>query len=218
MYKYVDIHSHHKESSPDLIRIVSIRADGSLPEHKLEHVSYGIHPWDSNLSGIEDALDFAECIKNLRAIGECGLDKYKGANLERQIALFRSHIIISEKLGLPLIVHCVGCFNELIDIRKKENYVQPWIVHGFRGHSQLATQLIRIGILLSFGEALLHEGSNAAESLRVLQTGQWFLETDESKADIADIYQRAALLTNTPLNVLKEQLFNNFLSTFAVQK
>jgi hypothetical protein len=51
-----------------------------------------------------------------------------------------------------------------------------------------------------------------------LQPVQWFLETDESNADIKAIYKRAALLTGTPLNVLKEQLFNNFLSTFAVQK
>lgn len=218
MCKYVDIHSHHKESSPDLIRIVSIRADGSLPVHKLEYVSYGIHPWDSTMNGIEQTLVFTESIKSLCAIGECGLDKNKGAELERQIELFRRHINISEKLELPVIIHCVGRFNELIAIRKEGRYSQPWIVHGFRGHSQLALQLVKNGILLSFGEALLQEGSKASESLKALQPVQWFLESDESNADIKAIYKRAALLTGTPLNVLKEQLFNNFLSTFAVQK
>ncbi len=170
------------------------------------------------MNGIEQTLVFTESIKSLCAIGECGLDKNKGAELERQIELFRRHINISEKLELPVIIHCVGRFNELIAIRKEGRYSQPWIVHGFRGHSQLALQLVKNGILLSFGEALLQEGSKASESLKALQPVQWFLETDESNADIKAIYKRAALLTGTPLNVLKEQLFNNFLSTFAVQK
>lgn len=126
--------------------------------------------------------------KRFVLIGECGLDKKCGVSLDRQMEVFEDHIRFSEQLHKPLIIHCVGCFNELMECRKKHNATQRWIVHGFRGKPQLAVQLLKAGMDLSFGEKLNEE------SVKVTPLEHLFLETDESPIAIETIYERIALL------------------------
>ena len=214
MLSYIDIHSHHLHNSPEVLSIVNLRAGEEPPSCELPHVSFGVHPWDSDKPERAVSLDKIYHIKNLRAIGECGMDKLRGPNLELQKNLFVKHLAISEQIHKPLIIHCVGYFNELIALRRKDSYSQPWIIHGFRGHPQLARQLIDCGILLSFGEALFRANSKAIQALQTLQAEQWFLETDESKLPIKLIYQRAAEICQLSIEELLEQQHKNFISTF----
>jgi len=218
MKPYIDIHTHTLKNSPEAIEILNLRAGKVYPNINATHLSYGIHPWDTNKTEIYKLIDQVNQIKNLTAIGECGLDKYKGANMTTQIELFKNHIHISERINKPLIIHCVGCFNELLALKKEIKPLQPWIIHGFNSHPQLAIQLNKANIYLSFGESLLKENSNAEKSLKILPAENWFLETDESALPIEIIYQQAAKITQTKLNDLKQQLANRFISIFAAQK
>ncbi len=214
MLSYIDIHSHHLHNSPEVLSILNLRAGEELPATEPLHVSYGVHPWDADKPEKTKLLDDIFLIKNLLAIGECGMDKLRGPNLELQKNLFIKHVAISEQIHKPVIIHCVGYFNELIALRKKNSYSQQWIIHGFRGHPQLARQLIDCGILLSFGEALFRANSKAIQALQTLQAEQWFLETDESKLPIKLIYQRAAEICQLSIEELLEQQHKNFISTF----
>lgn len=214
MIPYIDIHTHQLHHNPEVLEIQNLRAGEDRPETMSAYHSYGVHPWDASRPERVKLLDQVLDIQNLSAIGECGLDKFQGGDLATQTRLFKRHIELSEKLQKPLLIHCVGYYNELMALRNETPSALPWIIHGFTGHPQLADQLIKAGFLLSFGEALMHADSKAVGALKTLPADRWFLETDDSDLSIQTIYQRAADICEIPLSQLKTQLQKNFLSTF----
>ena len=140
--------------------------------------------------------DFSDLKKHLTdsrivLIGECGLDKHSEASLEKQLQVFKLQIELSEKLCKPLIIHCVGCFNELFELKKKLKPAQRWIIHGFRAKPELAAQALKNGCSLSFGEHYNHE------SLALTPPDKLFVETDESLLPIEIIYKKIAFEKNT---------------------
>lgn len=182
-----DIHTHHFPPIGHRA-IYNIRIDESGFEFvRQENLYYsaGIHPWDTEKENenLLEKLYNTLLDKDVIAVGECGLDKYATADYKHQEQLFLHHIQLSEELFKPLIIHCVGCFNELIVLRKKLNPMQDWIVHGFRGKPQLAEQLLKAGFYLSFGEKF------NPESVKICPPERMLVETDESRMSIEEIYE-----------------------------
>ena len=146
--------------------------------------------------------------KRVLVIGECGLDKHSQVSLEIQIKLFEMQIRLSERLKKPLIIHCVGHFNELFELKKQLQPQQLWIIHGFRGKPELAKQAIKAGFALSFG------GNFNPESVAVTPLEKLFVETDESLSLIDETYSKIALIKNCNLLDLSagELLFDRLVS------
>lgn len=115
------------------------------------YYSVGIHPWDSE--GVTPEmwrqLEADAAAPEVIAIGECGIDKLRGASLAAQTEIFRRHILLSESLGKPLIIHCVRAIEQVERLRTELRPTQPWILHGFRGKPQQALQLLNRGYYLS---------------------------------------------------------------------
>ena len=76
------------------------------------------------------------------------------------------------------------------------NPSQKWIVHGFRGKPQLAGQLLKAGIDLSFGEKF------NPESIQITPIERLFIETDESAMPIERIYEQIARIRGCKINDL----------------
>lgn len=93
--------------------------------------------------------------------------------LSAQTALLRYHYELSETLGKPLILHIVKSFPEIIALKKQWKPAQPWIIHGFRGKPQLASELLAHGFHLSYGKKY-----NPA-SLALTPASRLLRETDE---------------------------------------
>lgn len=188
---FVDIHTHnYTESDAIAIRNLTFSEAENLFSSAEEGLfSVGIHPWFAHEYSQEQIVRMENWITNQHffAVGECGLDKNSNASLALQLKVFEMQIILSEKYGKPLIIHCVGCFNELLDVKKRLNPLQLWIIHGFRGKLQLAQQLLHAGCALSYGAHF------NPESVRVTPLGKLFVETDESNLTIENIYQQIAV-------------------------
>lgn len=194
----IDIHTHNSDKTKHLaIQSLSYTdlSNKFIPD-KNHFYSIGFHPWDALEFTIEKMQEIEELAKLdcVVAIGECGLDKLCKATVETQTAIFEQHILLSESLQKPLIIHCVGCYNEILSIKNKINPTQTWIIHGFRGKPQLATQLLKANINLSFGEYF------NAESLRITPLDKIFLETDESSVQIEEIYRKLSLIKNCTID------------------
>jgi len=181
-----DLHTHKKPVSGNsaIYNIPLADVENFLASDVQAQFSAGVHP-----CFIDDLADeWLEKMKiwlndaRFTAIGECGLDKNSLTPLEKQIEIFKKQIALSEKWKKPLIIHCVGCFNELFELKKQLNPQQKWIVHGFRGKPQLAEQALKAGCYLSFGEHF-----NPA-SVRITPTERLFIETDESDLRIEEIF------------------------------
>lgn len=206
---FFNIHTHslvHPESeilaqSPDL-----------FPSDKLPvYTSIGIHPWfltEENAESQWKALQKQVSHPSVLAIGEGGLDKLKGPDMELQVKILKQQVALSEEKSLPLIIHCVKAFNELIQLKKELRPHQPWIIHGFRGKEALAIDCIRHGFYLSYGE---HFQENA---LKATPQEKLFIETDESEVPVQEIYQSIARVHGIGLQELKESVKKNVKEVF----
>lgn len=215
--KYIDIHTHTviPKTQENRIsfynRIVGQETLGDLSH--IEMFSVGIHPWfihsdKSNDQLLEQLWEKAKQ-PEVWMIGEAGLDKLHEAPLERQLYLFEQQALLAEELHKPLIIHCVKAWSELLALRKKIRPLSPWLIHGFRGKRELAEQLLKENIYLSFGEQF------QSAALQIAWPSHLFLETDESKPDIQEIYKKAAAALSIPTEMLMEQIEQNFSLLFS---
>ena len=213
----IDIHSHHRQSD-GCYRIISLDIRTFELQNRPRHpYSLGIHPWFIEEQRCHDALrKIAAVIRddNMLAVGECGLDKLADAPMGLQESLFRAQLGLAERAAKPVVIHCVRAFNELIRIKKTEKMARFWVIHGFNTKLQIAEQLLQSGCFLSFGKALLHDGSNASRALRVTPLDQLFLETDEAEGTLGEIYAAAARIKQLDPNVLRAHINTNFKRVF----
>lgn len=196
----VDIHTHNCNSRDNIsVRNLSLtESDVVLSENEPGYFSLGIHPWEMDNLSSESMIKLMNNVLDSRvvAIGECGLDRNIKTPLENQIELFKKQIDISETRQKPLIIHCVGYFNELTVIKKSINPHQKWIIHGFRGKPQLAQQLLKAGFNLSFCVQF------NPESVKITPFEQLFIETDESGINVSEIYSKIAILKECSVSSL----------------
>ena len=218
---YIDIHTHKPNFDKDVYSVVNLRLgsnnkkDAFLLSSSLTPVfSLGLHPYDINEQSDINLLNEIKNEEHFVAIGECGFDKNIEIPYFIQEEIFVKQVEISELLHKPVIIHCVGYYNELMGIKAELNPSEKWIIHGFTGHQQLAKQLINNGFKLSFGKALFDDKSKAFDSFKMIPKNSFFLETDESEKTIEEIYFQASKIKNISIEHLKTLIYNNFIDTF----
>ncbi|MEE4177291.1 MAG: TatD family hydrolase [Bacteroides sp.] len=216
---FIDMHTHGP-ARPGVrsLRNVFLSDIDSFNTSGDQLLSVGLHPW--NIRGKEDPailkeqLHFALGYPKVVAVGETGLDKAIEMPMEMQEAIFRIHAELSESLQMPLVIHCVRAFQEVLGLRKLLKASQPWIFHGFSGSAQLAKQCLDAGCLLSFGPAIIKDHNRALHSLLHIGLDDFFLETDDSGLEIEAVYDRAAQLKQTNQEVLGERIYKRFTKLF----
>lgn len=216
MEGYIDVHTHQPGTSG-----LSVMSRYKGFEQALDGVtcSLGVHPWYIQAGGLNvqfEELTSHAALPNVIAIGECGLDKATDTGWELQVSAFEAQIKLANLLKKPLIIHCVRAYEEVLHILKEENVQVPVIFHGFNKNVQLAERLVNMGYYLSFGAALLNEGSYAAKALTHIPLERIFLETDDSAVPIEQIYETAAGWLKTGKDALILQLQNNFHRVFNI--
>ncbi len=185
----------------------SIKKEGSY--------SAGIHPWcvkenmDNEISALKNALT----LRNVLAIGECGLDKICANNFQLQKKLFAVQISLANEMQKPMIIHCVKAYEEVLEELKKEIVSVPVIFHGFNKSKELAARIIKEGYFLSFGKDLFRqEIQNVFAELSIEKI---FLETDNSEISIQEIYLQAAAIKHISVETLIEKMNGNYLRVLA---
>jgi TatD DNase family protein len=209
---FLDIHTHKVAQKNGVISIqsLSLTSDIFLAMPKKKPISVGLHPWYAQLEKLELQLQYLKVVanqQNVKLIGECGLDRLKGETLENQILILEKQISLAEALNKPLILHCVKCYSELIEIKERLKVKVPMIIHGFNKNEEPGKQMLAKGFLLSFGAAILRENSGAARLVQ--STDNFFLETDDSEIPIEEIYLTAANLKKCSVDELKARIFTD---------
>ena len=207
----IDIHTHRLVPVPGE-SIVSCLPDAFFPQ-KGGWYSVGIHPWQLGSYDWTDTAfraHFESLVRHpqVLAVGEAGLDKLISVSLYSQTDALRYQADVAEAIDKPLILHLVKATTELLVLKRELNPRVPWIVHGFRGKAQLALDLVRHGLYLSFGARYQEE------ALRQMPADRLFLETDESDSTISDLYERAALVRGVTCDELVETVSRNVRSVF----
>lgn len=181
----LDVHCHTVEDfKPDSI----INADlYSFNPREGQYYSIGLHPWDINRIDADEAMTVVARYAShpsVVAIGETGIDLPKGGALHKQIDIFMQHVNISERLGKPLIIHCVKAHDIISEIRKRISPKMDWIIHGFRNKPSIAKILLDAGCYISYGERF------NPESLSITPDDKILAETDTSDCSISQIIDK----------------------------
>lgn len=214
---FINIHSHKK---PQLTNELVIRNgylhhfSHHLPQY---HISVGLHPWfcGKKNDNWQQQLRYLANNDKAIAIGECGLDCYKGPDLKAQLDVFKQHISLANELNMPLIVHLVKC-RDLFSACLPDIHV-PVILHGFNGSAAYAQSLLlNQHVYFSLGSVLYKSPGKAASLLQTIPLHRLFLETDNSNYTIHKTYLLAAGLKGITVELLQQVIKQNFCKVFGV--
>jgi TatD DNase family protein len=133
----------------------------------------GLHPWVAHQPLDLDALAAALRDTNAVAIGEIGLDskiQHEGGpgpgpdtsddtaaaipDLPTQLTVFQRQLELAADLDLPVILHCRGAFDHLIDCLERFTPRLRGVIHAFTRSEDLARRLTGLGLHLGVGGAV----------------------------------------------------------------
>jgi TatD DNase family protein len=216
---YIDIHSHNSESQPGIFRVYNLFLQDYHPDITHKVFSCGLHPW--HIQHYEDIDHFPEKLEKvidhpgMIAIGEAGLDKIIPVEMDQQIEIFKIQVELSEKYKLPVIIHCVKAFQELLQVRQETSAEQTWILHGFNSSAQMAGDLVEKGIFISGGLRLLRSKSRCQEVLKSIPLEFLFIETDDDEdTHIREVYSEIASCLEIEVDELQMKILENFKKVF----
>ncbi|MFA8450792.1 MAG: TatD family hydrolase [Bacteroidales bacterium] len=217
---FIDLHCHHSTKNIKVVEIENLMLEPRLEVPASGFFSIGIHPWfitEDSCLAINSLKQYLEN-ENVIALGECGLDwSRKSISRSLQEQVFVEQIKLSEILSVPIIIHSVKSYSDLIRIRLNSKAKQPWIIHGFSSNSIMLNQLIEKGFFISFGPAIFRKTAKIIDVIQKVPLNKVFLETDnltKRRVDICEIYSQFARLRKIRIDDLKEQIFKNFIHVF----
>lgn len=179
------------EQWPDLLQTCSTR-DPENPGRPFVAGALGLHPyWTRETTLTPDALCSAIEAKlsdeRVVALGEMGLDKGRGAPVERQSAFFEAQLRLARERELPVVCHQVGLREVFLSsLERAGGCPQGGVVHGFSGDPAWAKALVSRGFLLGVGAGLLNSArQRLRHAVAAVPWSHLLLESDEIENDAA---------------------------------
>lgn len=207
---FVDIHTHNWSRS-NHIRVASVFLDDDIDGVE-SPICVGLHPWHSNSSGSDLERRFAPYLGKAVALGEIGLDRSIQIHIKKQAELFVAQLEIAQKYHLPVVIHCVKAYSDLLAIIPTYKEL-TYIFHGFYANEQILNSLLSYKSYFSVGIRELQRPKGAA-LIRRIPINRLFLETDEGSTGIEDVYNAASKATGIDITELREQLYSSYINLF----
>lgn len=138
----------------------------------------GIHPWVATEGVAIEELEEALRRSGAVAVGEIGLDAKVEVPVSQQIGVLRAQLRLARRLGLPVILHVRGDFEEMLRILADEPQPIRGVVHAFSRGPDLAARFVALGLHVAFGGAVTRERSRARVAAGKVPAERLLLETD----------------------------------------
>lgn len=152
--------------------------------HPEIYCSIGIHPHEAEPhEDITEAELLAEASHpRVIGIGETGLDYfYEHSPRVAQQELFRRHIRVARKLGLPVIVHSREADEDTVSILREAYAEAPFkfLIHCFSSSHYLAEESVKLGGYISASGIITFKKSQALrDSFAAVPLERLLVETD----------------------------------------
>ena len=160
---------------------------------------------------VEKELPLLLALPRCLALGECGLDRLKGACMDVQQNLLARQLEAAENAKKPLVVHCVRAWSELIRAVRQSGFKGAKAVHGFRGSTPTLEQLLAHDWYISVG---MEAKGKLPEATRQIPDDRLLLETDASGVPIESVYRAVSHLKGIPLETAQAQIERNVMRFF----
>ena len=141
-----------------------------------------IHP--NHADAANDAalttIDRLASLRQVRAVGETGLDHYWGRVEQTvQAASFRAHIAIAKTHSKALVIHDRDAHDDVLRILDDEGAPDRTVFHCFSGDADFAQRCARHGYAMSFaGTVTFKNAQSLRDALAVVPPELLLVETD----------------------------------------
>jgi len=195
------------------------------------HPALGLHPWvaDQQLDvpRLRDELQQSGAV----AVGEIGLDyKITSVDRARQREVLTRQLQLAVDLGLPVILHCRGAFDDLFAILGDTTGSLRGFMHAFTRGPELAQRCLDLGLYLGLGGAITRpQAKRSRRSAQVVPLASVVLETDAPSigldgvlpeqtepCHVRDIAAALAELRGQPLETVAEVTTRNARELFGI--
>ncbi len=146
--------------------------------------SVGIHPHnaDDHQDLTEEALFSATEDTRVVGIGETGLDYfYEHSDRAAQQILFRRHIAVSRRTGLPLIIHTRDAEQDTLSILSEEmgKGAFPALIHCFTASADFGARVLDLGLTISLSGIVTFKNAKDLQSFAAtIPQDRLLVETD----------------------------------------
>lgn len=160
------------------------RIDTYVKSHDV-YGTAGIHPHNADSAKKED-FDLLESLLTgngrIVAAGECGLDFDRMfSTRENQIRCLEKHIVLAEKLDMPLFLHERSAADEFVRRFKKHPEIcKKSVVHCFTGDKKTLEQYLDMGFSIGITGWICDDrrAKELREAVRILPLDRVLIETD----------------------------------------
>ncbi len=160
----------------------SIKSIELSKKYEKIYASIGIHPnATSTITGDDwSRLEALARQDKVVAVGETGLDYYRDRSKhEDQKRLFRQHMDLAVKYGLPVIIHNREASDDCLEVVRNYNGRIKGVIHCFAGSREIAKEFLKLGFHISFaGPVTYPKADNLREALKAVPIEKLLLETD----------------------------------------
>lgn len=198
----------------------------------------GIHPEEAGRihsesipSAIAELETLLKTSKDIKAIGECGLDLYRAQESDKQEVLstqqllFTEQIKLSQQFDLPVIIHVRDAQESVLTILDKHR--PQGVLHCFSGDERYLHNALELGLYISFaGNVTFTNAQSLRDLLALVPVDRLLLETDapflnpdrgtfpNHPAQITQVYSEVSKIKGIPLVELEERITVNAKTLF----
>jgi len=196
--------------------------------------SIGIHPHEADQHADLGEAALVEAAEHPRVIGigESGLDYYYDrSDRAVQRSLFRTHIEVSRRTGLPLIVHTREAEEDTIAVLREEAEKGPFpaLIHCFTASPEFGHQVLELGLTISLSGIVTFKNARDLQSFAAeIPRERLLVETDSpflapvphrgkkcEPAFVRDTAQFVAELRGESLETLADSTTRTFYALFS---
>ncbi|MBE6390204.1 MAG: hypothetical protein E7043_08550 [Lentisphaerae bacterium] len=196
-----DFHSHFPREGMYFLRSGKTPVAGEL-------TSLEFHPWFLPDEFVPEILPSPEFLSRFCALGEIGLDKLRGPQMEIQQKYLYSLLALASDTGKPVVIHAVRSFAEVFRMLKHFNL--KVMFHGFRSSPEMLDELWKRNFTVSFHPSV----AKKMEIMLKLKnpSGAFGFESDnEPDMDIRNIIKEISEALSLPLlEQITDQNFADF--------
>ncbi|MCA9493258.1 MAG: TatD family hydrolase [Myxococcales bacterium] len=182
----------------------------------------GVHPWAvARTTDLDAALATLRTL-DLDGIGELGLDRLHASDelaWRRQRDVCRAQLALARELDLPVVLHAVRAFPELLAICECDGLPRRGgMVHAWSGPPDQVARAARLGLYVSFGTLVANERARKARlSVPIVDRERLLVETDcpwgaerGEPADLPGVIAVAAAIRGEDPQTLGDACGRNF--------
>lgn len=208
-------------------------------KHENVRATVGVHPTDAESLSDVDWRQLQELVQEDKvvAVGEVGIDLYRGGSLKKQLESLKKFIVLAVDNSLPIVWHVrssekVDAHDEVLKLLALhgEGERPLGVMHSYGGTWEQAEQYLELGMYLSFtGVVTFKNAGVTAEVARRVPLDRMLIETDcplltpepyrgkrNEPAYIEFVAKKIAELKKVPIEEVQESTLRNTRQLFGL--